>query len=97
MGEYSLNACKEFLLGGAPVQLVTTTDYEWPNESNTTPLRTVGTGRGSIVLYNQASFSHWLVTGHRTMKKAEAVHGGQVKVKELFAEKARKVLQFRQD
>lgn len=31
------------------------------------------------------------------MKKAEAVHGGQVKVKELFAEKARKVLQFRQD
>ena len=82
------------MAGGAPVQLVTTADYEWPMATNTTPLNSIGTGRGSIVLYNQASFTHWYITGEKYMWKAEEVHGGAKGLRDLFAAKARKVLQY---
>lgn len=86
---------KDFLVGGTPVQLVTTADYELPNESNTTPLQTIGMGRGSIVLYNQASFAHWYITGQRYMEDASQVHGGADGLRNLFAAKAQDILQFR--
>jgi hypothetical protein len=81
------------MAGGAPVQLVTTVDYEWPTATNTTPLNSIGTGRGSIVLYNQASFAHWLVTGKQYMKEAKAVHGVDG-LCDLFTRKAHDVLQY---
>jgi hypothetical protein len=83
------------MAGGAPVQLVTTVDYEWPTRTNTTPLNSIGTGRGSIVLYNQASFAHWPVTKKRFMKEAEAVYGVDG-LYNLFAAKAYEVLQYQE-
>ena len=68
------------MAGGAPVQLVMTANYEWPTATNAMPLNLIGTGRGSIVLYNQAS--------------AAEVHGGAKGLHDLFATKARKVLQY---
>ena len=82
------------MAGGAPVQLVTTVDYEWPTAINTSPLHSIGTGRGSIVLYNQASFAHWYVTGERYMYQAEELHGGVKGLHDLFAANAQKVLQY---
>jgi hypothetical protein len=82
------------MAGGAPVQLVTTADYEWPTATNTTSLNSIGTGRGSIVLYNQASFTHWYITGERYMYKAKEVHGGAKGLHDVFATKACKVLQY---
>jgi len=82
------------MTGGAPVQLVTTADYEWPTATNTTPLSLIGSGRGSIVLYNQASFTHWYITGERYMYKAEKVYGGAKGLCTLFAAKAHEVLQY---
>lgn len=82
------------MAGGAPVDLVTTVDYQWPTATNTTPLHSIGTGRGSIVLYNQASFTHWPVTGERYMSKAIKVHGGVRGLRDLFAAKARQVLEY---
>ena len=79
------------MAGGAPVQLVMTADYEWPTATNTTPLNSIGTGWGSIVLYNQASFTHWYVTGERYMSKVEEVHGGAKGLRDLFATNAHKV------
>lgn len=88
---------KEFMAGGAPLEFVTTADYEWPTATNTTPLNSIGTGRGSIVLYNQASFTHWNITGERYMETAKEVHGGATQLHELFAAKACKVLQYSDD
>jgi hypothetical protein len=81
------------MAGGAPVELVTTADYEWPTEANTTPLNSIGTGRGSLVLYNQASFAHWLVTKEQYMRVAEAVYGVEG-LCDLFTKKAHDVLQY---
>jgi hypothetical protein len=85
------------MAGGAPVDLVTTVDYEWPTATNTTPLNSIGTGRGSIVLYNQASFTHWNITGEKYMSKAKEVHGGARGLHDLFATKARQVLEYSDD
>lgn len=84
------------MAGGAPVKLVTNSDYEWPTATNTTPLNGIGTGRGSIVLYNQASFIHWHVTGEQYLYKAEEVHGGIQGLRALFAAKAEDVLQYQE-
>lgn len=85
------------MAGGAPVQLVTTVDYERPTSTNTTPLNLIGTGRGSIVLYNQASFTHWYITGEKYMYEAEEVHGGTKGLYNLFAAKAEEVLQYSEE
>jgi hypothetical protein len=82
------------MAGGVPVELVTTADYEWPTPTNMTPLNSIGTGRGSIVLYNQASFTHWYITGERYMHKAEEVHGGIEGLCDIFTAKAHDVLQY---
>lgn len=84
------------MAGGAPVKLVTTADYEWPTATNTMALNSVGTGRGSIVLYNQASFTHWHITGEQFMYKAEQVHGGVKGLHDLFIAKAQDTLQYQE-
>jgi hypothetical protein len=81
------------MAGGAPVKLVTMVDYEWPTETNMTPLNLIGTGRGSLVLYNQALFAHWLVTGEQYMWAAEAAYGIEG-LCDLFTKKAHDVLQY---
>ena len=90
---FSLLLPLEFLVGGAPAGLVTTIDYERPTEFNTTPLNSLGTGRGSIVLYNQASFAHWFVAGERYMSAAREAYGKDG-LSNLFAAKAQEVIQF---
>ena len=79
------------------MNLVTTVDYEWPTAMNTMPLNSIGTGRGSLVLYNQASFTHWHVTGERYMSMAKEVHGGERGLHNLFATKACQVLEYSDD
>ena len=34
------------------------------------PLSVIGSGRGSLVLYNQGSAFHWMLTGHQYMDTA---------------------------
>ena len=85
------------MAGGAPVDLVTTTDYQWPTATNTTPLNSIGTGEGSIVLYNQALFAHWYITGERYMSEAKEVHGGETGLHDLFVTEASKVLEYSDD
>lgn len=85
----------EFLVGGTALQLVTTVDYERPRTGNTMPLHAIGSGRGSIVLYNQASFFHWPVTGKRFMREAEQAHGGVAGLMALFSDQADEVLERR--
>ena len=82
------------MAGGAPVNLVTTVDYKWPTATNTTPLNSIGTGGGSIVLYNQVSFPHWHITGERYMSTAKEVHGGVQGLHNAFATKAHQVLEY---
>ena len=82
------------MAGGAPVNLVMTFDYKWPMATNTTPLNSIGTGRGSIVLYNQASFTHWHITGERYMSTAKEVHGGVQGLHNIFTRKAHQVLEY---
>lgn len=59
------------------------------------PLNAIGSGRGSIVLYNQASFFHWPITGKQYMWEAEAAHGGVPGIMALFSALAEEVLEQR--
>lgn len=84
------------MIGGIAGRLVTTSDYEWPNEENTTPLNAIGSGRGSLVLYNQASFAHWFITGDQYIGKASATAAGKERLRKLFVTKALDILEYRQ-
>jgi hypothetical protein len=66
---------KEFLVGNNQVNLVTTSNWEVPTSFNTTPLSTMGTGRGSLVFYNAGSSFHWMLSGHQYMADAVAAFG----------------------
>lgn len=68
------------------MELVTTADWEWPSSDNIRPLRTIGSGRGSIVLYNQASTFHWPLTGYQYMDDAVAAYSGIAGVAEHVAQ-----------
>ena len=46
-------------------RLVVAPKHEIPSPLNTQPLNAMGTGRGSLVFYNQASFFHYPMTGER--------------------------------
>lgn len=82
----------EFLSNGHVVELVTTSDWEWPTEENTTPLNSITHQRGSIVLYNQASTFHWPITDCRMMDDALKKWDGAQNLAHHMAREARKTL-----
>jgi hypothetical protein len=54
---------------------VTTPNWETPTSFNTTPLQTIGPGRGSLVFYNQGTAFQWMMTGHQYMEDAKNIMG----------------------
>jgi len=70
----------EFWSGRNRLDLVTTENWEVPTSSNTTPLSAIGSGRGSLVFYNQGSTFHWMLTGHQYMTDAIDAFGSWEKL-----------------
>jgi hypothetical protein len=68
---------QEFWSGTNRLKLLTTKQWEAPNAFNTMPLSAIGSGRGSLVFYNQGSAFHWMLTGHQYMRDAIAAFGSR--------------------
>jgi len=71
---------------------VVTDRWERPTAFNTKPLHSIGSGRGSIVLYNQGTIFHRKLTGEKRMEAAVAKYGGIERLADAMAAKARKCL-----
>lgn len=82
----------EFWAGECLLDFVITEKWETPTAFNTKPLNSIGSGRGSIVLYNQVSAFHWMLTGEKGMEAAVSKHGGIDKLAEAMAVVARRCL-----
>ena len=54
---------------------MTTSNWETPTSFNTTPLQTIGSGRGSLVFYNQGTAFQWMMTGHQYIEDAVKIMG----------------------
>ena len=72
--------------------LVTTEQWEVPTAFNTTPFSAIGSGRGSLVFYNQESVFHWMLTGHQYMQDAIAAFGSTEAVAAIMMEHANQAL-----
>lgn len=66
----------EFWAGENQLDFVVTERWERPTAFNTKPLHSIKSSRGSIVLYNQGSAFHWMLTGKKGLKAAISKHGG---------------------
>lgn len=66
----------EFWAGGNLLNFVVTECWETPTAFNTMPLHSIKSSQGSIVLYNQASTFHWMLTGEKGIEAAVSKHGG---------------------
>jgi hypothetical protein len=75
----------EFWVGECLLDFVVTERWERPTAFNTTPLHSIGSGRGSIVLYNQASAFHWKLTEEKMADDAVSKYGGREKLAEAMA------------
>jgi hypothetical protein len=82
----------EFWAGESRLDFVTTEQWERPTSFNTTPLHSNGSGWGSIVLYNQASAFHWMLTGEKKMDAAISKYGGIEKLAAAMANVAQNCL-----
>jgi len=78
----------EFWAGENLLDFVVTERWERPTAFNTTPLHSIGSGRGSIVLYNQASTFHWKLTGEKSIDDAISKYGGRDKLAEAMTSMA---------
>ncbi|KAF9515163.1 hypothetical protein BS47DRAFT_1391892 [Hydnum rufescens UP504] len=69
---------REFYTGDTQMEMVTTSNWELPVPENTSPLRRISSGRGSIVFFNQASMfqSSELDSASVEMAKSEGKSGG---------------------
>lgn len=72
------------------LDLVITEDWEVPTEFNTSPLSAIGSGRGSLVFYNQGSAFHWMLTGHQYMEDAVKSFGSRATLAAAMLEHANK-------
>lgn len=82
----------EFWAGEIPLDFVITEDWETPTAFNTTPLHSIRSGRGSLVLYNQASAFHYMLTGEKKVDGAIDRYGSIDKLANAMAKVAVKVL-----
>jgi hypothetical protein len=82
----------EFWSGINRLELVTTEHWAAPTEFNTTPLSAIGSGRGSLVLYNQGSAFHWMLTGHQYMEAAIQAFGSREALAEAMMVHAKEAL-----
>jgi hypothetical protein len=82
----------EFWAGETPLDFVITQDWEAPTAFNTKPLHSIGSGRGSLVLYNQASAFHYMLTGEKRIPDAIARHGSIENITKDMAKVAQSVL-----
>lgn len=71
---------------------MSTTRFEKPTSFNTTPLNSIGSGRGSIVFFNNASSFHWMLTGKQFMTDAIKEWGGEEELSRFIAAKAATVI-----
>lgn len=71
---------------------MTTERWEWPTSSNTKPLEAIGSGRGSLVFYNQGSAFHWKLTGEKKKEGAIKKYGSVGKLAEAMAVVAQECL-----
>jgi hypothetical protein len=55
---------------------VVTQNWQAPNSFNSQPLNTIGSGRGSLVLYNQGSAFLYKLTGEKNVDDAVLKYGG---------------------
>lgn len=83
---------KEFWSNTHRLELVTTEQWEEPVAFNTTPFSAIGSGRGSLVFYNQGSLFHWHLTGHQYMGDAIAAFGSHQKLKAAMMAHANRAL-----
>jgi len=74
------------------MQLVTTTGWETPTSFNTQPLRSIGSGRGSLVFYNQGSFFNWMFTGYQKLSVAVSALGRD-EIQNVIHNEAAKIMQ----
>ena len=66
--------------------------WERPAAFNTKPLHSIQSGRGSIVLYNQATAFHRMLTGEGGMEAAVSKYGGFDRLAEAMAVEAHSCL-----
>ena len=55
---------------------MTTKNWERPTSFNTMLLHSIGSGHGSLVLYNQGSAFHYKLTGKKDMNATVSKYGG---------------------
>jgi hypothetical protein len=82
----------ELWVGENSLDFVVTESWERPTAFNTQPLQSIGSGRGSIVLYNQGSAFHWKLTKEKEMGGAISKYGGIGRLAEAMAAEARRCL-----
>ena len=71
---------------------MTTKNWERPTSFNTMPLHSIGSGQGSLVLYNQGSAFHYKLTGKKNMDAAVSKYGGYRGLTAHMAAKAQQYL-----
>jgi hypothetical protein len=82
----------EFWAGENQLDFVVTEHWETPTAFNTKPLHSINSGRGSIVLYNQGSAFHQMLTGEQSIGAALSKHGGEGRLAEAMAAVAHRCL-----
>jgi hypothetical protein len=82
----------EFWAGESQLDFVTTEHWEEPTSFNTTPLHSIGSGRGSLVFYNQGSAFLYKLTGQKHIDGAVAKYGGMEKLATAMAVEGQKRL-----
>jgi len=82
----------EFWAGENQLDFVVTEHWEAPTAFNTKPLCSIRSGRGSIVLYNQGSAFHRMLTGEKGMVDAISKYGGADRLANAMAVVAHKCL-----
>ena len=71
---------------------MTTQNWEEPTSFNTAPLHSIGSGRGSLVFYNQGSAFLWKLTEEKTIDGAISKYGGVDNLAAVMALEAQKYL-----
>lgn len=92
IGLSAITLLLEFWAGENRLEFVVTEHWERPTAFNTKPLHSINSGRGSIVLFNQGSTFHWMLTGEKKMKAAISKYGDYNQLAAAMADVAHECL-----